>query len=399
VQIIGYLSVVIRIRYQIAILGRAWFEEQILTAEIHKQFMDLGISTDEYVIIPEVDTEKRNGRAPFVAAFFGYLGAKSSDHPELESIIEDSLPVIPCLIDLDNYKDKVPSELEATNGLAIGEGQRFQVTRLVACIMENLSLLRTDRRVFISYRRSDTREIALQLYDALQSRNFDTYLDTHSMRAGIDMQDHLWHRLADSDIVILLDSPAFRSSKWTMMEHARANSTSVQMLHLLWPEVEEDPYSSLSEFHRLASADFDSTSEVGVTARLSEPAIADICFTVESLRARALALRHAYLVDQFCDLCREAGVPVTLHPERYISIERSGGMEIFVPAVGVPNAYRINQIEQAVHANHSASRQVSVIFDNRGLLKSWISHIEWLNSHLKIRSLPATEIKAYVGGI
>ena len=383
-------------KYQIALLGRPWFDEDVLTAEIARQFEAIGISNSEYVILSEADIASRNRGGPFVAAFLGYQGAASADHPALAELIDDSMPIIPCVSDLDGYRAQVPLELAAINGLAIGDVTHLEISRLVSCIFENLSLLRTERRVFISYRRADTREIALQLYDALQGRSFDTFLDTHSIQPAVDMQDHLWHRLADSDVVILLDSPDFRSSRWTLEEQARANSTSVQILHLLWPNVDEDPYSAFSEFHKLKSADFHALGEVGPTARLKDQTIADICVRVESVRAHALALRYAYLVDQFCDLCRDTGIPVTVHPERYVSTDKNGVIEIFVPAVGVPNAYRIHQIENAIQNNQPSSRRVSVVFDNRGLLKGWVSHIDWLNSHLKVRSLAATGLQSYV---
>jgi hypothetical protein len=380
-------------------MGHHWFDNALLVSEVGRQFEEIGISTSEYVMLTEAEVATRDRRAPFAAVFLGYEGAASVDHPELAKVIEDSLPIIPCVANLDGYSGKVPFELAAVNGLAIGQDALLDVARLVTCIFENMCLLRAERRVFISYRRTDTREIALQLYDALQQRCFDTFLDTHSIQPAVDMQEHLWHRLADSDVVILLDSPDFRSSRWTLEEQARANSTSVQILHLLWPTVDEDPYSALSEFHKLNSSDFYAAGEVGPTARLLDQTVADICVKVESVRASALALRYAYLVDQFCDLCRDTGIPVTVHPERYVSTEKDGAVEIFVPAVGVPNAYRIHQIEKAVQRNQPSSYKLSVVFDNRGLLKGWVGHLEWLNSHLKVRSLAATDLKTYVEGL
>ena len=42
--------------------------------------------------------------------------------------------------------------------------------RDVATVLENFRLLRQDRRLFISYKRDDSRRIAMQLYEALDRR-------------------------------------------------------------------------------------------------------------------------------------------------------------------------------------------------------------------------------------
>lgn len=385
-------------KYQIGVLGQPWFDRASFDIELDRQFEKLGISKDEYSIIEESDLRNRDKGSPFVAVFFGYNSANTLAHPDVCEIIEDSLPIIPCVESTDGYLNHVPAELKNLNGLALGKGTSVETERLISCIFENLALLRTDRRIFISYRRADSREIALQLYDAFQARCFDTFLDTHSIQPAVDMQDHLWHRLADSDVVVLLDSPGFASSEWTRLEKARANTTSVQILHLLWPEVAEDPSSALSEFVRLENPDFLSSETVGAVARLQDTTVQKICLKVESLRAHALALRHAHLVDTFCDYCRDCGATPILHPERYISLENNGLSFIFVPAVGIPNAYRINQIEMGIRQLHPSSNQVTVLYDNRGLLNSWTQHIDWLNGHLTVKTLAAGDIQTVFQG-
>lgn len=386
-------------KYQIGVMGKLWFDRALFDDELERQFGDLGISKDEYLVLEEVELDRRDNRAPFVAVFFGYDAASSANHSGITEIIEDSLPIIPCVVTLDGYRGQVPNQLSNFNGLALNKGALIEIHRLISCIFENLALLRTDRRIFISYRRADSREIALQLYDAFQARGFDTFLDTHSIQPAVDMQDHLWHRLADSDVVVLLDSPDFSTSEWTLMEKARANATSVQILHLLWPEVEEDPYSALSEFFKLRGSDFRAAGMVGPDARFQDNTLHTICLRVESLRAHALALRHAYLVDQFCDFCRDRSLVPILHPQRFITIENDGEAMFFVPAIGVPNAFRINQIEQAISRSHSSNACVTVLYDNRGLLNNWVSHMAWLNSHLKVKTLAASDFRNHFGEV
>ena len=104
--------------------------------------------------------------------------------------------------------------------------------RVASVLLEGLGLLRKSRRLFISYRRVETQGVAIQLYEQLDASGFDVFLDTHSLRPGEPFQEVVWHRLADTDVVVLLDSPGFLASRWTEEELARANSTNLQILQL-----------------------------------------------------------------------------------------------------------------------------------------------------------------------
>ena len=55
------------------------------------------------------------------------------------------------------------------------------------------------------------------------------------MRPGEPFRDVLWHRLADTEVIVLLDSPQFLDSRWTEEELSNANFTNVQILQLIWP--------------------------------------------------------------------------------------------------------------------------------------------------------------------
>lgn len=383
-------------KYQVGILGKPWFELDGFKADVTKCLIDIGVTSDEFVFLNENELHLRQKKSPFVGVFFGYNDPISSNHPEISKILEDSLTIIPCVSDLKQYSINVTKELNEVNGLQLEDTKLPDFSRLSNCILENLSLLREDRRIFISYKRKDSRSIALQLYDELQARNFNTFIDTHVIPPAKKMQDSIWHNLADSDVVILLDSPKFKESEWTMLERAQANATSIQILHVLWPTIVEDAGSGLSEFYPLHAEQFCAGSLTGSKARLRSATIKDICSKAEAIRARALALRHAYIVDQFCDLCRDNGMPVNLHPQRYISSSKGGKNRVFVPAIGVPNAYRIYQIENAVKDYHSGAT-VNVIYDNRGLLDDWSIHLGWLNSHLNVKALPIVEIAEAMG--
>jgi hypothetical protein len=93
---------------------------------------------------------------------------------------------------------------------------------LAAALLECVGLLRPQRRVFISYRRVESANAALQLHEALGSRGFDVFLDTYDVRPAEDFQAIVWHRLCDSDVMVMLDTPGYFGSRWTAAEIGRA---------------------------------------------------------------------------------------------------------------------------------------------------------------------------------
>lgn len=375
---------VVDLSYQVAILGKPTSAAAALRTDLTSALSELGLGLRNFRLLGESDLWTRERRAPFVAVFFGYDGASANEHLELKPLLDDSVPIIPVVDDLDGYRAKVPTSLEGVNGLSLPE--RTHMPQLVSAVLENLSLLRAERRLFISYRRAESSAAAIQMFEALDSRGFNVFLDTHSVRPAAHVQSELWQRLADSDIVLLLDTPNFRVSRWTVAELAQANMTSIQILHVLWPTVHEDPYSAFSSFYETSNNSFRSGIAPDQASTFSDETVDDLCLRVEALRARALAARYTYMVDYFCDQARAAGRDVYVHPQRYLSVEGPGRSMAVFPTVGIPTARRLEEVEIAI-SKVGVDADVRVIYDERGIMDVWRVHLDWLSSHLPVRAI------------
>jgi hypothetical protein len=269
-------------------------------------------------------------------------------------------------------------------------GTESSVERLTSLILESFRLLRRERRIFISYKRQDSESLAGRLYEELDRRGFDVFIDTRSVPPGVDFQDELWHRLADSDVVVLIDTPNFRSSRWTTEELAKANASNIQILHLLWPGQAPDPDSAFSEFFELEPGSFLGAPALGGVSTIKREVLTSICEAVEHLRARAMAARYRYLVDSFCDLARDAGVHATVQPERWILVRLPDESELaVVPAIGVPTSKRMNEVFDEIGKVRATACNVWLLYDNRGLLGSWLQHLDWLDMHLPVKNVRA----------
>ena len=378
-------------KYQVALIGRVARREEV-EAVLFGRLKDLGVSRARVKLVVEDDVENLDPKSPVVAVFFGYSSVTDAAHKCLPQLLRDSVTIIPCVSDISGATDQLPPLLHHINAFPFTAGDPT-IERLVALILENLKLLRAERRLFISYRRAESQSVAIQLYERLDAAGFDVFLDTRGVPYGTDFQAILWHRMADSDVVVLLDTPNFRASRWTREELSRANSTNVQILHLLWPDVLPDASSAFSEFMLLQREDFRTRAVIKEHARLKDAAILRIVTRVEALRARALAARHRSLVDSFCDKAREQGAkPVAVHPERFIHVELGSGRRVaVVPTVGVPRADRCHDIERAIAKSKVAPDRVWLLYDDRGILDAWIEHLDWLNKHLPVSVVQITK--------
>ena len=121
---------------------------------------------------------------------------------------------------------------------------------------------------------------------------------------------------------------------------------------------------------------------------ITSKTLKNIVLKTEQLRARAISLRYKYLVDNFCDAARDAGYNPSVQIDQWISIAdwKNNGLAV-IPAIGVPTADRINDIYNAVSNSKFKKSEKWIIYDNRGILKQWLEHLDWLDNHLPIKAV------------
>lgn len=371
--------------YQLIVLGAANGYDDRLRHHIDLALQRLGIPTSTIKYLDELNAPLRSLTSPTMAIFFG-SPANIEDSALITALIDDSIVIAPVVSDLSQVPAETPPQLRHVNAIVLGPNDEG-IARLVTLVLETFRLLRRERRLFISYKRIGSQPLADRLYDALDARGFDVFIDVRSVPPAADFQSQLWHRMSDSDVVLLIDTPGFREGRWTSEELARANATNIQILHLLWPGQTEDPSSSFSHFMKLKRSDF--VGFIPMQGRWATKRLVNrICDEVERLRAPAIAARHRYLVDNFCDAARDEGLHPSVQIEGWISLDaKSEGVLAIVPAVGVPTSDRINEIFEAITRHAVKTSKIWVIYDNRGVLKTWLSHLDWLDSYLPIRAV------------
>lgn len=342
---------------------------------------DFGLTIGEELVVRDGEGYfERNIMAATAVAYFG--GPEAQDIEQAKDAVSNSLPIIPIIESGMDFIAAIPGFLQANNGLCLRKDDP-EMVELATSLLECVGLLKRQRRVFISYRRTESRNAAIDLHDLLISRGFDVFLDTHDIRPGEPFQEVLWHRLCDSDVLIMLDTPTYYESKWTRHELGRARAKEIHVFRIVWPEHKSDRQLSLSETVHLDRNDL--TADGSIVLERAE----EIALGVERLRSRSVAARFMSMTGRFRAAVEQVGGTIEgIGAHRAISVRLEEGEMIWAyPVIGIPTAETLHDI--ASKAIKAAQQGVPVlVYDDIGIRDTWIDHLQWLDDNIRsVRSI------------
>lgn len=366
--------------YELAVLG-APSDAQISELEqlVSQAVLYFGLPLRQevaWLVRPEAFNPEQQRAA--AAVFFG---GKDAQQANLQTLLRRAIPVLPVVSDLAKVHEEIPAVLQPLNCLAYNAGG---AQRVATALLECAGLLPRQRRVFVSYRRDEARQAALQLFDALSSRLFDVFLDTHGIAPAEDFQAVLWHRLCDSDVLVMLDTPTYFTSRWTNAEFGRALAKGISVLRIGWPDSSPSTSTATASRVELVADEIDPE-----TGRLADEAIERICLQLEAVRSQSHAVRNLNLVSNLRQAVERIGGTVAgVGLNKAVYIQLPDGRDVVVyPTVGVPTSTTLHDA-----TTNAPDRSVAVIYDPVGLHPSWLGHLDWLGSHIRtVRWVKVTE--------
>ena len=364
-------------KYQVLLLGPGVANYlQAFTQEMESQICALGLSMNQDVMVSsEVGQFPTScwGTVLVVVWFQNESQPGLEEKQCLDQCLRECMPILPIVESLSNYPVNMPNELRALNA------QEWEPTRVVADVLRSLRLTRRQRQVFISYKRNETRGVAVQLFEEFAIRGYRPFLDTASIEAGAAVQEALWARMADVDLLVFLDSPMALTSTWVSQELARAHALGLGILQLVWPGHQRTIGTEFSDFISLDETDFDQ-EQVDVESRLRAEKVAEVAVAAEGARIRSLAARRLRVVGDLVDLARAAGLESIVQPIERIEFRRNGkSVGQAVTLVGLPDARVIQDHEQAQNAPDFG--RIRLVYNGLGIDPEWNQHLEWMNQH------------------
>ncbi len=384
-------------KYQIITIGSDHPLKEDVIHSVNKRATELGLNADVVQVINRSNFDKEyKANAPAFCLYFGSEKSVFEDLDLLTRLLRDATLILPIATNLALFRDQIPKQLENINGTELQAIE--EVEKITASVLEGLGLLRLSRRLFISYKRDEASTVAIQLFESLEKNGFDVFLDTHSIRPGEPFQDELWHRMADTDVVVLLNTPGFLKSNWTTQELAKANSMSIGILQLIWPSHTLERDAELSIPLYLKETDFGNKIFSEAKSYLTDQAIKAIVNQVESLRARSLASRQDNIITEFIASSAKVGIKADLQAEKFISVISHDGKEkIVIPTVGVPQAFTYNQSEELVARIKSKKvTEAFLLYDHRNIRERWLNHLSWLDNYLPIKTVKIVDAETWL---
>ncbi|MEM8492237.1 MAG: toll/interleukin-1 receptor domain-containing protein [Pseudomonadota bacterium] len=341
------------------------FDEPLKNA-FHEALTPFDLSVGDEVLIDDADVGRT--RTPGESRLILVFGGDQVTDSDLDFLPTEL--VIPVVRDIDHCSQELPESASPFN--AIEYSERCAPSAVVSAVMETLGILPMKRRVFVSYRRTEAREAALQLHDQLRSRKFSVFLDTHEIGFGQPFQDLLWHELSGCDVLLMIDTSTYFQSRWTSEEFGRAGNMRIGILRVAFPHVAASDAVALTRSINLDA------NEVDPEGKLVATAIDVIADELERFRARSVATR----LDNMLGALRvaveaEGGRVSNPGPMKRVFVELNkadGSMcrLVVYPAIGVPTSDLVEKI-----LNH-AGTDCAVLYDGQSLLQSWIDHLHWL---------------------
>jgi hypothetical protein len=162
----------------------------------------------------------------------------------LKQLVDNAEPVLP-VIDQAPDAQYMPQALRSINAFKKSDYGTPWAPSLVDEVVGMAWLRRRTRKVFISYKRVDSGEIANQIYHRFSSLGYEVFFDDASIERGVDFQRELKWWLNDADLLLVLLSPQFSDSKWCVEEVSFAQNRKIGVAAIEWPQEIYLPQASI----------------------------------------------------------------------------------------------------------------------------------------------------------
>lgn len=372
--------------YQLVFLGNTSHEAcRNIREKFFERLKERDLPDSIISVLDATNFSKYTSCAPTFVFYFGSVGHEYQDVDHIQELKDNADSIYPIFFTEGAFYDEVPEILHPINGILY---KAENINSIVNVAFEELRLLRKKRRVFISYKRSDSAAVANQLYDVLSRYQFDVFLDTYSIRGSADFQAELHHRITDSDVLIQLNSPNFKDSKWCEEEISEANARQVGVLQINWPNVRSGATEQLSSVLHLSSMDFRRKRYKSKASTLKSKVVSRIANNVEGIRARNIAARHDNLTAEFVKEAAKQGRTIIKEPLFLIEQRDNDKFWCYIPAIGVPQSMDcFESVKMLEHWGDSLPERVFLIYDDLRILPHWIEHLDWMNKYLEVKTI------------
>jgi hypothetical protein len=351
-----------------------------LETELLHRTSGLSESSEQLDVIDQDQLSSMPAGARAVAVVLCRRGMSTIETDAIAECRKRDIPIIPVVASLSDFNAVAPDQVADFNGFELAD--IADIGELAGLILEALGLQRSKRKIFISYARKDSSEVAQQLRTAFMARWYSVFLDTISIRPGAVFQDELLQELADSDVVVLLNSPSIKNRPYVQKEIAFADQAGVGGVQVIWPNVAPIPeggfFMPIPLEGQQAEIQDDSVNV------LTPDGIMKILRTVSSVRTRLQQIREDQLLRPVRAYAQSKGWEAVCYLGRHIELHSGSDNICLDVALGVPTSFDLERAFVNGSARHAAGR---LVYDPLGITNRQADHLHFLGSHLALQYL------------
>ncbi len=358
-----------------------------LAAQLRDRTGALAESGERFDVIDQSAVAALDAKPDAVAIVFCRKGMSGPEIAAIAACRQRSIPIIPVVARLTEFTDVAPDEVKNFNGFELADSPNANelaadVAELTGLTLESLGLQRTKRKIFISYARRDASVVAQQLSDAFTARWYSVFLDTVSIRPGAVFQEELLQELADSDVVVLLNSPDVKDRPYVQQEIAFADQAGVGGVQVVWPD--EKPLNECGYFSPVLLDRTKVTMLNGAVQSLMPAGVLEVVRRVANLRTSLQELREDKIVKPIRDYAQNRGWTAVRYLGRHIELRKGHDRIQLDVALGVPTSLDLERTFKAAHPCPPAGR---LVYDPLGITNRQAAHLDFFRSELKLQFL------------
>lgn len=294
---------------------------------------------------------------------------------------ERRVPILPVVEDLTRFTALAPASLSAYNGFPLADG--LDVGELTGLVLETLGLQRSKRKVFISYARKDSAEVAHQLHEAFTARWYRVFQDTVSIRPGAVFQEELMQELSDSDVMVLLNSPSVATRPYVQAEIAFADQAGVGGVEVVWPGVRRLREAAFFMPVDLANAGMTPGGSGAAVDRLTDDGVRTILRTAANIRTEVQAYREHKILRHIDAHVTRRRWRAVLHPGRFITLHHTDGRQLlFDLALGLPTSQDMQRASTTPRHPLPSDATPRMLYEPLGITNQQADHLAFLRERL-----------------
>lgn len=289
------------------------------------------------------------------------------DNTEIDYLLHHN-KIFPVIKNLNNCERYIPSALSRMNAMKV-VGKK-DIPSLINRILVSIDYIEPNRKVFISYKRTDSTKLAHKLYDNLIKNRFIPFLDSYSIDAGVDFQQYLMHELSDSAFFIFINTKHYQDSEYTVAELNACNRLQLAVMEIRTADAYDYKESRYAATHVITDAN-----------KVSKREIDKIIGEIEYVWCQFATFRKKV----FEDILKSKNMQEDTKQNAFVNKETK---DYYFPIYHIPSSFDYEKINNKKLPLHNSKAIYNGLYCRQDIKK----HIKWLNDSLPVQAQDINEL-------